>query len=124
MRDEVQQRPVVYPLVIMPILVVGGVGLIAGLLLAYTKVTGVPLSAVPDLNGLLISLPAFFLWIPVSLLLGNVVLYCVAPFRRNVEQYVADTGRPGFIESQKLLLKVFVVFAVICVPSVVLGFVL
>jgi hypothetical protein len=79
---------------------------------------------VPNVNGLLISLPAFFLWIPGHLLLGNVVLYCVAPFRRIVEQYVADTGRPGFVESQKVLLKVFVAVAVICVPLIVLGFVL
>jgi len=100
----------------------GGVSLIVALLEAYSRVTGLARSAVPNLNGLLITLPAFFLWIPTSLLISNIVLYWVPPLRRIAEAYVAETNRPGFIDSQKKLLKVLGGFALVCIPLIVLGF--
>jgi len=124
MPSDVQRKPVAYLLLILPILVGGGVCLIAALVGSYSQVKGVARSAMPNLNGLLIALPAFLLWIPISLLMANVILYCVPPLRRIAEGYAAQAGRPGFVESQKTLLKVLGVFALVCLPLIVLGFVL
>jgi hypothetical protein len=104
--------------------VIGSLCVVSGLLHAYSGFKGIPLSAVPNLNGTLMSLPALFLWIPVSLLLGNLVLYCVPPLRRIAERHERETGRPGFLESQKALLKLLLILASICIPLIVLGFVL
>jgi hypothetical protein len=124
MPSDAQRKPVVYLLVILPTLVVGAVCLIAALIEAYSQVTGISRSSVPRLNGLLIALPALFLWIPISLLIANVVLYCVPPLRRIAEKHVAQTERPGFMESQTALLKVLGVIALVCVPLILLGFLL
>jgi hypothetical protein len=102
----------------------GSVFVVAALIGAYSAVRGVPPAAVPDVNGLLIALPAFFLWIPVSLLLSNVILYSVPPLRRIAEEYAARADQPGYVKAQKTLLKVLGVFALVCVPLIVLGFVL
>ncbi len=109
---------------ILPILFFGGFGLIAAMIFAYSQLCDVPRSAIPDLNVMLISLPAFFIWIPLGLLLGNCVLYLVAPLRRNSEKYVAEEEEAGFAESQKALLKAFSVTAIVCIPLIILGFVL
>jgi hypothetical protein len=122
MPSDAQRKPVIYLLVILPTLVVGAVCLIATLIEAYSQVTGVPRSSVPRLNGLLIALPALFLWIPLSLLIANVVLCCVPPLRRIAERYAAQTERPGLIESQQALLKMLGVIALVCVPLILLGF--
>jgi len=118
-----QRKPVVYLLVILPILFFGGLALIAGLMVAYSEFKGVPRAAIPNLNGLLISVPAFLVWIPISLLLGNLILYWVPLLRPTAESYAANANRPGFAESQWLLLKVLLVFVLIFVPLVVVGFV-
>jgi hypothetical protein len=114
----------VYLLITLPILVVGGFCLIVALIGAYSRVTGVPRSAMPVRNGLLIALPAFFLWMPASLWLSNIVLRGIAPLRRVAEQFSARSGRPGFARSQADLLKVLGVFALICIPLIALGFLL
>ena len=72
-------KPLVYLAVILPILGSGSVSLVCALVLAYARIKGIPESGVPNLNGILISLPALFLWIPISLLLANLVLFCVVP---------------------------------------------
>jgi hypothetical protein len=118
------QRPLVYLVVILPILVFGGVSFVCTLILAYSRTKGIPQAAVPKLNGMLISLPALGLWIPISLLLANLVIFCVAPLRRVAERYTAQAERSGFIESQKDLMKLLLVLALICIPLIVLGFVL
>jgi hypothetical protein len=119
-----KNKPPVYLLVILPILVIGGVCVFSGLLHVYCDIKSIPPSAVPNLNGALISLPAIFLWIPVSLLLGNLVLYCVPPLRRVAKQLVRESGLPGFLESQKAMLKLLLILASICIPLIVLGFAL
>jgi hypothetical protein len=116
------KRPVVYLAVILPLLSVGGVASIAGMLAIYSKITGTPPANIPNRNGLLIGLPAFFLWIPLSLFLSNCVLFVVAPLRRVAERFVAEAHRPGFFESQRQLLVLSAAFAVICVPLIALGF--
>jgi hypothetical protein len=122
MRDDLQRKPSIYLLVILPILVVGGFCVVVALLGAYSGVSGVPLSNLPNLNGLLIALPGLLLWLPLSLLLGNVVLYSIPPLRRIAEEYALQADRPGFVESQKALLKILGVVALVCVPLIVLGF--
>ncbi len=119
-----QRKPAVYLLVIIPILVVGGVFGMAALLDLYSRLKDVPRSAIPNLNKLLLALPAFFLWIPISLVLANLVLYCVPPLRRTAEQYSKCLGRADFAGSQKGLLKALGIFALILFPFIVLGFLL
>ncbi len=82
-----------------------------------------PRSAVPNLNGMLIALPAVFLWIPVSLLLSNAILYVIPPLRRIAEGYASKADLPSFVESQRALLKVAAVFTLISVPLIVLGYI-
>ena len=116
------KRPIVYLAVILPLLSVGGFVLIAGMLAIYSKITGTPPANIHNRNGMLITLPAFFLWIPLSLILSNCVLFVVPPLRRIAERFVAEAHRPGFYESQRQLLVMLAAFAVICVPLIALGF--
>lgn len=124
MSNDFPRRPPVYLLVILPILAGGGLALVVALTVAFSEIRSVPLSAVPNVNGLLITLPALFLWIPLSLLLGNFVLYVVPSLRRIAECYATRAGRPGLAESQRRLLKIAGMVALICVPLMVLGFTL
>jgi hypothetical protein len=124
MRGDGDHKPAVYLLLILPLLVGGGLGLVVALLTAYCCVTGTPLAALPSRNGMLLSLPALLLWVPVGLLLANVVLHSVGPLRRIAEQYAAQAGRPGYSESQRVLLGALGVLALVCVPLIVLGFLL
>src|ERR1051326_5405054 len=61
MPSRAQRKPIVYLVVILPIVVGGGLCLVLGLLQAYARLKGVARTGVPDLNGFLITLPAFFL---------------------------------------------------------------
>ena len=88
---------------------------------AYATLHGIPVGAIAQTNGLLIGLPALFLWIPIAFLLANVILATVPPLRRIALDYVAKTGRPGFSESQNQLLKLFKWSAFVCVPLIALG---
>ena len=122
MPHDTPKRPVVYLAVILPVLLVGGLALLIGLLTAYEEMKGLGRSDIPDLNGLLIAIPAFLLWIPISLLLSNVLLFAVPALRRVAERFSAEAQRPGFRESQRQLLIAAAVLGVICVPLIVLGF--
>ena len=124
MTSEMQRKPVVYLFVILPIIAGGGMCLLLTLIEAYSRVKGVAHSAIPGLNALLIALPAFFLWIPIGLLVSNLMLYFISPLRRMAEEYVVRSGHPGFAESQKELLKWIRIVALVCVPLVLLGFIL
>jgi len=124
MSRNVQRKPFIYLLVILAILAGGSMGLIVTIIEAYSQVKGVAYSGIPGLNGLLITLPALFLWIPISLLISNLVLYSISPLRRIAEQYVARSGHAGFADSQKGLLKMLGIFALVCLPLIVLGFIL
>jgi hypothetical protein len=116
-------RPRIYLVVILPLLVLGGLLVVSLSLGAYAATVGVPLSAVPEINALLIALPAFFLWIPVSLLIANVVLTSVPAFRRIAEAYVTANARPDYHMSQRQLSRVLGWTACVCVPLILLGWV-
>jgi hypothetical protein len=122
--SEIQRKPIICLLVILPIIAGGGVYLLLALIEAYSRVKGVTHSAIPWLNALLITLPAFFLWIPIGLLVSNLVLYFISPLRRIAEEYVVRSGHPGFAESQMRLLKLLRVVELVCIPLVLLGFML
>jgi hypothetical protein len=98
------------------------VALILGLANTFAESRGIARSEIPDLNGMLISLPAFLLWIPIGLMLSNCVLFAVPPLRRVAERFVADAERPGFGESQRQLLVAAGAIGVVCIPLIVLGF--
>ena len=91
---------------------------------AYARITGASLSSLPRLNGLLISLPALCLWVPIALLFANCVLFAVPPLRRIADTYTTQANRPGFFDSQRQLARFAFITALICVPLIVLGFIL
>ena len=103
-------------------LVGGGLVLILGLVNAFAVSRDITRADIPDLNRVLISLPGFVLWIPVSLLLSNCVLFAVPPLRRVAQRFAAEAERPGFRESQRQLLIATVVLGLVCIPLIVLGF--
>jgi hypothetical protein len=92
MLGRAQRKSVVYLLVILPTLAGGAVCLLTALVETYSHVTGMPRSSMPRLNGLLMTLPALFLWIPISLLIANIVLYRVPPLRRIAERYAPEAS--------------------------------
>jgi hypothetical protein len=118
-----QSKPVVYLFVILPILIGGGLGSVVVNLGTFSRFRNVDMSAIPCMNGLLISLPAFFLWIPASLLISNLIFYFVPSLRRIADNYAVLSGHPGFKESQKKLLKLFWAFSLVCIPLIILGFI-
>jgi hypothetical protein len=118
------KKPVVYLFVILPIFLGGAFGIIAGLLAAYATMAETSPSAMPNVNGVLISVPALLLWIPLTLLIANCVLFAVPSLKRVAEKYAAEAQRPHFVESQVMLGKVAMVMALVCVPLITLGFVL
>ena len=118
------KKPILYLPIILLILVGGGISLILALMNLYSWVFQVPVSSVPELNSFLIALPAFFFWIPVSLILSNAVLYTVPRFRRIADDWSTAAERPGFRESQRQLIRLSMGASAICLPLVVLGFVL
>ena len=67
------RRPPIYLAVILQISVGGSVAIIVVVLRAFVRLRGIDPTAIPNLNGMLISLPILFLWIPVSLVIANVV---------------------------------------------------
>ena len=122
MPPGVTKRPLVYLLVILPILVLGGMALVFALLRAFAEVRGVARSAIPNVNGTLICLPALLFWIPISLLLSNCVLFAVPRLRRVAERFAAEAQRPDFRHSQRQLLIATGAIGLVCVPLVLLGF--
>jgi hypothetical protein len=113
-------RPPIYLLVILPLLLFGAVVVYLAVT-AYATFHEIPVSAVPRANGFLIALPTLFLWIPVALLLSNVVLNAVPPLRRVAEDFVARSSAPTYSESQQQLLKVLKWTAFACIPLVAIG---
>ena len=92
------------------------------LLRLFTAMRGVSLSATPKLNAMLITLPTFLLWILLSLVLSNIVLFAVPPLRQIAETYTRRERLPSFGESQRQLLRASGRLAVVCVPLATLGF--
>lgn len=117
-----RKKPAVYLVVILPILVGGGNLIVAGLQALYMDVTA--RSEVPVLNEILILLPALVLWVPITLLLANCVLYALPRLRRIADAYSARAEQPGFGGSQRQLGRFSFILAWVCVPLIVLGFVI
>ena len=116
-------RPRIYLVVILPLLALGAPLFASLALAAYAAAMGVPLSTVPEANAFLIVLPALFLWIPLSLLIANVVLTSVPPFRRIAQAYVTTNARPDYRASQRQLWRVLGWTACVCVPLLLLGWI-
>jgi hypothetical protein len=116
-----RERPRIYLLVFLPLLLLGG-PVVAALVSGYARFRGIPVSSVPNLNGMLIGLPALIFWIPLSLLTGNYILRIVPPLRKIAEEYSTRAKRPGFSESQAQLVRLTMLIGVICGPILVLGF--
>lgn len=119
-----QRKPLIYLAVILPVFLGGALGIVYVLMRAFAHVRDVPLNAIPDLNGLLMALPAALLWIPVSLLVSNLILLVVPPLRRRAASYAASTGSVSFGVSQLAVLRATLWFGLLCVPLITLGFVL
>lgn len=119
-----QRKPIIYLAVILPVFLGGALGIVYVLMRAFAHVRDVPLNAIPDLNGLLMALPAALLWIPVSLLVSNLILLVVPPLRRRAASYAASTGSVSFGVSQLAVLRATLWFGLLCVPLITLGFVL
>jgi hypothetical protein len=92
-----------------------------GLLWLYARQHGVRTDDVPEANALLILLPTFFLWIPLALVLSNVVLKRIRPLRKIAESYASTADRPGYDASQRQLAKVLGWLAAFCVPLILVG---
>jgi hypothetical protein len=122
MSPDVTKRPLAYLVVILPLLVLGGMALLFALLRAFAEVRGVARSAIPNVNGILICLPALLFWMPISLLLSNCVLFAVPRLRRVAERFAAEAQRPDFRQSQRQLLIATGAIGLVCVPLVLLGF--
>jgi hypothetical protein len=78
-RNETR-KPAVYLLVILPIMIGGGASLLIALVEAYSRVTGLARSAVPNQNGLLITLPALLMTYDLKDKEGRVCAFEVGNF--------------------------------------------
>ena len=117
-----EKKSGIFLLVILPILVGGGFAIVAGLTDVFADMRGIQAKSLPNLNMILICLPAIFLWLPVSLLLSNCVMYVVPPLRQIAETYASDADRPDFAESQRMIGKVTFYMLLVCGPLIALGF--
>ena len=122
LNEESPHKPAVYLVVLLPIQVIGGLAIVFGLISIYARSKGIAVSAIPQLNGFLIALPAYFLWCPISLMLGNAVLFLVPPLRKIAERYTSRAGGPSFWDAQRALAKFVFYVAVATVPLIALGF--
>ena len=122
--NRTERKPLIYLATILPIFLAGGIGLPALLTSLYAHGRSIAPTAIPNLNRILITLPAIFLWIPSTLLLANFVLFVVPPLRAIAESYASRAQRPGFYESQRQLGKVALLLVAICLPLISLGFIL
>lgn len=122
--SEVTRRPAVYLIVLLPMILGGGVAVYAGMSWLLARVKHTTPADIPEANGLLVLLPSFFLWLPIALWLSNLVILWTPPLRRVAEEFVARSGEPGYEQSQVILAKVIGVMALICLPLIIVGFVL
>jgi hypothetical protein len=118
------RKPIVYLLVNAPILVGGCLAIVALEIAGFANNRNIPRSAIPFANGMLITLPTLFLWIPISLIFSNLILRAVPALRLIAQGYVTRSGHPGFKDSRRQLLRVAVWTAVVSVPLIALGFIL
>lgn len=118
-----QRKPLVYLAVILLLLIGGGMLLPLLLVQAYARSRGIALGSVGNAAGATLGIAAVLLWIPLSLLLANALLFAIPPLRRIAEGYATAAKRPDFATSQRQLLKIALVIGLICVPAIAAVFV-
>lgn len=116
------RKPAIYLWVIVPILWGGAIAIPTCLLLVHAAMRGVRMSEVPDATALMITIPAFIVWIPAALVLSNFVMAAIPSMRRIAQEYSRRTGTSGFFKSQLQLMGLTAIFAVICIPIIIYGF--
>lgn len=117
-----RKRPIIFLFVWLAVFMFGGYLGIISLMATYTRLKGIPLVAIPNPIGMLIAIPALFLWCPVSLVISNGILFVIPPLRKIAERYTAQSGGPGFYKAQTQLLKLSLGVALVCLPLIALGF--
>jgi len=117
------RKPLIYLWAIVPILLGGAIAIPVCLLSVHAAMRGVRMNEIPDATAIMIAIPALILWIPIALLLSNVVMAAIPPMRRIAQAYTRRAGTPGFFKSQVQLMGLTAIFAVICVPIIIYGFV-
>lgn len=108
-------------LIIIPMLLLGAL-LMNKMVEWAAAFRGIPFKDFPDMQGALISLGTFFLWIPLALLLSNCILFLIPALRRPSDEYAQENGLPDFWESQRQLLPFALGLAALCIPLIALGF--
>lgn len=119
-----RSKPPIYLAVFLPVFSSGAFGIVYLLMRVFAHIRDMPLNAVPELNGLLIGIPALFLWIPVSLLVANLILLALPPLRRRAASYAASTDSLSFRGSQLAMLRATFWLGLLCLPLIALGFIL
>ena len=117
-------KPAVHLAILLPLLLGGMAGSSLALVATYARRTDTTLATVPPLPATILALCGAFLAIPLALLLGNGVLFVASPVRRIAHAHARHPQRPGFVASQRVLLKVFAAIAAVCVPIVIAMFAL
>lgn len=116
------RKPLIYLLVIVPILLGGAIAIPMYLLSVHAAMRGVRMNEVPDATAIMITIPALIVWIPIALLLSNFVMVAIPPMRRIAQAYTRRAGTPGFFKSQLQLMGLTAIIAVICIPIIIYGF--
>ena len=117
-------RPVVFLVVLLPLLLGAMWAASVGLVALLARATGTTLATVPNGAAIVVAGCGALLAVPVALMLSNLVLRALPPLRRIAERDVARTGRPDFGASQRALLRLFLVLAAIAVPIIAVAFAL
>jgi len=114
-------RPPIYLLVILPLLVLGGIFVPYALVSALAGLKGIPISMISNPSALWVVIPGLLLWIPLSLLLANFVINLVPSLRKTAQKYTAESGQPGFAQSQLRLFLFLLSTGVVCIPALAYG---
>lgn len=122
MRKTVPPKPKSHRVVHLLILGFGALLVVEALIHCFAVVRGISTREIPFVNAILIGLPALFLWIPIGMLLSNLILVATAYLGQTTEQRFAAARH--FYEAQRDILKAAGYIAIICLPLIVLGFLL
>jgi len=121
---KMTKKPPIYLIIILPVLVGGYFLIVWSNLTAFKYLNGIGINQIPEKNALLILLPSFFLWVPVSLLLSNAIISVIPSTRKIAENYVKKANKPDYTKTQKALKKLFWSIASIAIPLILLGYLL
>ena len=112
------RKPLIYLCVLLPLLLVGGVAAALGAVALFARSRGIAFGEVADAPGILLSIPAFFLWIPFCLMLGNGILFAIPPLRPIAEAHVRRHGAPDFRTTQRDLARFAAGSAAVTLPVI------